>query len=667
MSDGGRKQTSETEALLKEVERLHAELERRDQAHDQLRQIAENFRDIPYAADIEGNLYYVGEQFRRYGYAPEDVIEGSVFDIIVPEDRERVLADLQRTMTSGDEFPTQFRILARDGTVHWVEDHGRLVRDEDGNLSGLMGVLRDISARKEAELALHESEERFRAMAESSFDAIYVADEDRRFAYLSPSVERIFGWDRDRLIGRSVFDVAPAEVRTKVEEASRRARQGGVIEGLQVRLRHRNGAPVDVELNAAPLDRNGKIVGVVGVVRDLGPRRAFEEWLREMQKMEAIGALASGIAHDFNNLLTGILGHADTLAQASNGDPEVRHAADVIAKAARRGSELTRSLVGFAQQGKLEERNLDAHAVIDEALELVGRSQGRHVRISKRFDAERAVVRGDAGQLEQVLVNLAVNACEAMPGRGDLEVSTALVQLPPSLASTLPGHRDGASFLRISVVDGGIGMSDDVRSRMFEPFFTTKSRGQAAGLGLAMVYGIIANHGGALDVTSAPGEGTRVDVYLPLSDARRPSVPELSATRDAAPAPAHVLVVDDEEVVRDVARVILERRGHRVSLATGGEEAVEILNRERADVALAVVDLTMPGMDGRECLRALREVKPGLTAILASGLPLDGLAADLQADGFHTILQKPFSAAELADAVARSLTATVSADKPSMV
>jgi signal transduction histidine kinase/ActR/RegA family two-component response regulator len=377
-------------------------------------------------------------------------------------------------------------------------------------------------------------------------------------------------------------------------------------------------------------------------------RETAEEQARQAQRLEALGQLAGGVAHDFNNLLTGILGYAELI---DSPDPLVQEAARGIRTAANRAASLTRQLLGFARRGKHLSTTVDLHALVREVAALLERTLTRDIALSTRLLAPRATVRGDPSQLQQIVLNLAVNARDAMPEGGSLTFETRALRLDEAAGRALSGLPPG-DYVQLTVADSGVGIPVAIHGRVFEPFFTTKPPGQGSGMGLAMVYGIVRNHAGAVDFTSEEGRGTRFTVTLPLTTAVQQAEGEVP--RPWPRRGLRVLLVDDEAVVRDATSRLLRSVGCEVVAAASAEEALERL-QQGVDPELILVDLTMPGLDGVACLEAVRKLKPRLPALLTSGYGQDGRVQTALESGFQGFLQKPFDRGELTVAIERAL------------
>jgi PAS domain S-box-containing protein len=389
-------------------------------------------------------------------------------------------------------------------------------------------------------------------------------------------------------------------------------------------------------------------------VRDVTEQRTAEEQVRQAQKLEAIGQLAGGVAHDFNNLLTAVVGNAALLAELSPPGSEGREAADTISAAARRGAELTRQLLGFARRNPVRAEPFDAHGVAREVVRLLSRTLDKRIVLAERLGAPRATVRGDPGQLQQALLNLAVNARDAMPEGGEIAVESAVVELGPRFCDAHPGARPGP-HLALSVSDQGHGIPPDLLPRIFEPFFTTKGPGAGTGMGLAIVYGVARDHGGAVDVESAPGQGARFTLYLPLATEPPPAAREA----DAPPRRGKglVLVVDDDELPRRTAARALAAFGYEVAAASGASEALALVRAAPVKPAAVLTDLAMPGADGAALCRELRALAPGVPVVVTSGHGRDARIDEALAAGATAFLAKPWEPAGLAAAIGEAIAA----------
>jgi PAS domain S-box-containing protein len=436
-------------------------------------------------------------------------------DFIHLDDQERVGRDLVRSIETGQEFPTEFRIIDSDGRVHWLEDHGKLLRDSSGSVTAMVGVLRDITNRKNAQELLRASEERFRHITDQSFNAIFEIDPEGRFTYLSPSTEKISGYKLEELLQRHYIDIIYEEDVAELAKVFQDILNGRHVEDLHVRTNKKDGSLVFIEINALPVVENGKVASVRGVFKDVTAHKRMEEQIRQMQKMEAVGTLARGIAHDFNNILMGILGHAQILKSTSFHGEEAFETASVIEMAVGDAANLVKQLLGFSRKSTGNKTSVDAHRIVNDTLILMKKTIGPGIDIVQKLDAPLQMIVADASQLQQVLVNLVLNARDAMAGGGGtLTIASCDTLLDEYYCRTNPDSSPGP-YMVLAVSDTGTGIEERNINRIFEPYFTSKEEGN--GMGLAMVYSIIKNHGGMIRVYSKLGHGSRFEVYLPLS------------------------------------------------------------------------------------------------------------------------------------------------------
>ncbi|HKQ60790.1 MAG TPA: PAS domain S-box protein [Candidatus Polarisedimenticolaceae bacterium] len=522
--------------------------------------------------------------------------------------------------------------------------------DDGGQVIGAVGAALDITERKRAEEASRQSEARKGAILDTALDAIITMDHRGRITEFNPAAERLFGYRREEILGQELAErLIPPELRAAHRRGMERhlASGEGCVIGRRLELNalHRDGREFPVEISITRIAVDGPPC-FTGYVRDLTERkqaedalRQREEQLRHAQKMEAIGTLAGGVAHDFNNILTGILGYAQLLRrEALAGSPSAR-AAEVIEKGATRAAALTQQLLGFARKGKNQDVSIDLHATIREVVGLLEHSLNKNITIHQDLAAEAAHVRGDPGQLQQVILNLAVNARDAMPAGGELSFITR--------------HVEPGSAVLLTIADTGCGIPVEHRDRIFEPFFTTKQHGKGTGMGLAMVYGIVRNHGGTIRVDSEVGRGTNILVQLPR--AGQPAGEPLERAEKLVRGTGRVLVVDDEEIVRSTAAELLEELGYDVVVATDGAEALEIYTKYGREIDAVLIDLVMPRMGGSECFRALKGLNPDVRAILSTGYGFSVTVQELLDEGMVGFVPKPYQFSQLSEMVARAV------------
>ncbi len=521
----------------------------------------------------------------------------------------------------------------------------------------IAGLVLNIRRRRETEVRLRRSEERLAITLRSIGDAVVATDGEGRVARMNAEAVRLTGWSEESARGRPLIEVLPVvdlHSGEPLPDPARRILADRRSEEILPRslLIAADGRERVIEESGAPITAaDGTVAGAVLVFRDVTNKNELEERLRHSQKMEAVGQLAGGVAHDFNNMLAGIMGYAEMAREQETSREEVVEFTGHILDAAGRASDLTRKLLAFSRKGKVLSTPVDGHALIREAAALLERSVDRRIELRIRLEAENASVIGDPTQIQQAILNLGLNARDAMPQGGVLTIATAGRWLDEAACARAAFPLVPGDYLEITVADTGGGIAPEVLPRIFEPFFTTKPVGEGTGLGLAAVRGSVEEHLGAIEVTSTVGAGTTFTLLLPLS-----GLPAVAALIDDGPpltGSGTVLVIDDEAVIRGMVRRMLEGLGWTVLLAEDGQQGLEIFRREQQRIDVVLLDMIMPRMSGRECFRAIREAAPQAQVILASGFTADHAVSDLLGEGLAAFLKKPYRQGELLRALAR--------------
>jgi two-component system, cell cycle sensor histidine kinase and response regulator CckA len=524
-------------------------------------------------------------------------------------------------------------------------------RTPEGEITGAIGITLDVTERQASLQALAASERQFRSLIENIQDIITVMDADGTIRFESAAVEHVLGYPPGERVGRSALDMVHPDDRPAVQAAlARAAAAPGSRQSVSLRVRHRDGSWRELEVVGTNLLHDPAVSGIVFNSRDVTERNLLEAQLRQAQRMESVGKLAGGIAHDFNNLLTVIQGSAQLLSEDLPAGSEARADAQEIERAARRAAELTQQLLVFSRRNVLQPVLVDFNGVVREMERMLRGLILEDVQLVTRLADDLAAVRADPTQLHQVLVNLAVNARDAMPNGGVLTIATRNDVFPRE------ARQRGEPAVRLSVADDGVGMSRELRERAFEPFFTTKPPGEGTGLGLSTVYGIVEESGGYVCLRSEPGEGTTVEVYLPaILAAPTAEVPAQPEPVPAEARPTTILLVEDEDAVRGVARKALERAGYRVLAVGNGAEALQVVEKRGPELDLVVSDVVMPGMSGPEMVQRVRQAYPALRVLYISGYTDEAVVRRGVAQGTAELLAKPFSPVELVQRVSTLL------------
>jgi two-component system cell cycle sensor histidine kinase/response regulator CckA len=545
----------------------------------------------------------------------------------------------------------------RDGATLSVRINARTVRDPENPARVLYfeGTLEDVTERRRTEEKLRERTIYLHALIENSPLAIVVLNSQRMVEMCNRAFTRIFGFRQRELTGRDLDALlAPGESSAEARRLSEQAFSGENIH-TQTRRRRRDGQWIDVELFGVPVVVDGRQVGALGIYQDITERKELEQQLAQAQKMDAIGRLAGGVAHDFNNLLMVISGYAELLVDHFPADHPGRHQAEEIKRAADRATALTRQLLTFSRKQVRQPRPLGVDQAVREMEQLLRRLIPENVEIACRPDAEGGEVHADPTQFQQVLMNLAVNAADAMPNGGRLVLETRNVTLDDHFCRRQPDLLPGL-YVMLTVADTGCGMDAATCARAFEPFFTTKEPGEGTGLGLATVYGIVKQSNGHITVESEPGRGSIFRIYLPrLTEAAEPAPAE--APHEALPrASETVLLVEDEDTVCEITRAFLLREGYHVLTASDGQQALRLARLHPGPIHLLLTDVVMPGMGGRDLAAHLTALRPEMRVLFASGYPQEAALDGATPPGNGRFIQKPFELRTLAEVVRSLLT-----------
>ena len=615
-----------------------------------------------YRPDGTGGYTFVSEGARTlFGIDPEVALRTPtiLIDLIHPDERPEFVARARAAAATLGPFRWEGPVVLPSGVVRDVQVVARAQRLPDGGAAS-DGLIIDITALKQATRRLEESEQRYRSLVEHNPDAVFSFDLEGHFLSANPACESVSGYAPEELLDKSF---APLLVPEDLERsfANFRMAASGTATRYEVRLRHRTGRTVWIGVTNVPILVGGQVVGVFGIAKDLTAQRALEERLRQAQKMEAVGQLAGGVAHDFNNLLMVIRSYGEFAAEAIPAGSGARDDLGEVLNAAGRAQELTRQLLAFGRKQVLRPRPVDVNRKVQNVVAMLRRVIGEDITLDAVLEPSPWPVVADPGQLEQVLMNLAVNARDAMPLGGTLRLRTENVTLRTAVPAATPGCPEvpAGSYAALVVEDTGVGIAPEVRAHIFEPFFTTRAVGKGTGLGLATVYGIVQQSGGYVTVESTPGVGSRFTVLLPAAELPNETAASPEPVAPAAEGRGTILLVEDEAGVRTVVRRTLERQGYAVYEAATGAEALRVAEASAAShgglIDLVLTDLVMPEQNGRVLGERLAERWPELPVLYMSGYTDDEIFRRGLGDTGAAFLQKPFTPEQLGRAVRRAL------------
>jgi len=587
----------------------------------------------------------------RYGYTREEILTLTAGDITGKAGTATHSGkDHRRRLENSGRLIFEATHITKSGEVFPVEINSVIIELKDRPM--ILAVVRDISERKRAEEALRATHQRFLTVLDSIDATIYVADlKTYEVLFMNQNMIKNFGRDMTGEICWEVF----------------RGESGPCSQCTNDQLIDENGEPTGVCVwqcdnpivgkSYINYDRaiewtDGRMVRLQ-IATDITEMKNMERQLQQTQKFEAIGTLAGGIAHDFNNLLMGIQGRASLMSVDIDPSHAFGEHVDAIEEYIRSATDLTKQLLGFARGGKYEVKPIDINKLVSSSAAMFGRTK-KEIRIHYNMHDPSLVVSVDRRQIEQVLLNLYVNAWQAMPGGGEIYLETKIVDMDDTYSR--PYKVKPGPYTKVSVTDTGMGMDPSIRQRIFDPFFTTKEKGRGTGLGLASAYGIIKNHGGVITVYSEVGTGTAFNIYLPLS--------EKSVCQEKIPkelivnGTETILLVDDEEIILDVAQAMLKKLGYRVLTADGGRKAVDLVKQNGHEIDMVIVDLIMPEMEGGKVFDLIRETQPAMPVILSSGYSINGQANEIMQRGCSGFIQKPFTIFEISKKIRSVLDGT---------
>jgi len=634
------------------------------ESESKYRLLAENASDVIWTMDLEQKYTYVSASVEKMrGYTPEEAINASVEETLTPASYEKVIQVIMQELEKENDpdaeknrtVTMELEQTCKDGTTVWTEVSTSFIRNEDGLAIGVMGIARDISERKKTENALRESEKRFKALHNASFGGITIHDKGV-ILECNHGLSVITGYSADELIGMDGLLL--------ISEKSRDLVMSNILSGYEkpyeaIGLR-KNGEEYPLRLEARNVPYKGKNVRTVEF-RDITDAKEAEKekfkleaQLQQSQKMESIGRLAGGVAHDFNNLLTGIIGNVMLAKMDISPDDPLSETFDEINQAAQSAANLTHQLLAFSRKQIIKPKVLDLNELIKNLNKMLQRLIGEHIELRTFSKGSLSLIKSDPSQVEQIIINLAVNARDAMPNGGKLTIETADASLDAEYCKKHP-HVEAGNYVLLAISDNGVGIDKETQQHIFDPFYTTKEEGRGTGLGLSTVYGIIKQHNGHIEVYSELGHGTTFRVYLPVVYDKADKLTNTKTRADIPEGTETVLVVEDEDLVRNIAIKILKRQGYKVYSADSGGNAQALVEDKNLALDLLVTDIVMPNMNGRELAERMVTRSPDLKVLYTSGYTEDVIGHHgILDEGLHFI-GKPYTPFELAKKVRKVL------------
>jgi PAS domain S-box-containing protein len=613
--------------------------------------IVESSDDAIVSKALDGTIFTWNASAERiFGYSAAEMVGSSIFKLIPPElhgDERDILARIAR-----GEHIAHFESIRRhkNGTLFPIELSISPVRDGSGTIVGASSIKRDISERKRA----LETASRLAAIVESSDDAVISKSLDGTVLTWNPAAERMYGFQREEMIGRTIYDLIPDELKAEEQRILEQVSRGEHVAHYETFRRRKNGTHVDISLTLSPIrDANGIIVAASSIQRDISQRKVAEEALRQASKMEAIGVLAGGLAHDFNNQLYAVSGFAHFIARDPGLSPATRQDLIELQKVAERMASLTRQLLAFARQQVMSPETLDLNAAVEDTRPMLQRLIGSNMTIELDLAPGPKWVRVDRAQMVQVLLNLVINARDAMPTGGRIRIRTTAVEVSPGhVFDRLTTPVEAGAYAELAVVDTGKGIAPEHLPHIFEPFYTTKEVGLGTGLGLATVEGIVAQSGGYIRVESAPNHGTTIRILLPFTTEPTVKPGSRGPARKRNGSRGRIVVVDDEDAVRAVVMRTLQTEGYEVIGAHDGNEALMELDEIGGAVNLVLTDIVMPGMGGRQFAAELARRYRNIPVIWMSGHTRETQMQKGEIGKDEPFLQKPVAPELLLETVA---------------
>ena len=628
------------------------------------RELVQNANSIIFRMDTQGNITFFNEFAQSFfGYIEDEIIGKNLVGTIVPESDSAgrdLAAMIQDLLIDPDQYATnENENMRMNGERVWVVWTNKAIRDKDGNIVEILCVGNDNTERKRAEEAQRESEELFNAFMKHLPALAFMKDEEGRYLYFNDACMTFYNMTPSERIGKTDDDLFPSEVAKHLRENDKKVIRTGkgldMVEKIQVgdKVRYCHASKFPIKKEDGPSVLAGIAVDITDRVRAEEENKNLEAQLQQAQKMEAIGTLAGGIAHDFNNILSAIMGYTElSMLEIPERSPNMDNLNEIL-KASRRARDMVKQILAFSRQNQQERIPIQISSIVKEALKMLRGSLPTTIEIRNGIGNGIGIVEADATQIHQVLMNLSTNAAQAMRDKGGfLKIDLANVDVDAGKAASHADLRPG-SYVRLTVSDTGEGMTQEVMERIFEPYFTTKEKDIGTGMGLAVVHGIVKAHGGAITVQSKPGKGSTLSVYLPIIE--KEIKPEAMMTEVLPTGHEHILFVDDEQALVDIARRVLEKLGYKVTTRVSSVEAVELFRAKPDQFDLVVTDMTMPNMTGDRLTKELMRVRADIPVVLCTGYSESISKESAEKIGIREFVMKPLAMKEIANAIRNAI------------
>jgi two-component system cell cycle sensor histidine kinase/response regulator CckA len=631
------------EQRIEELEKEAGKLRKTEEELGKYRFMVESAHDAIFFKDLKSRYIIANDKtLEVFGMSREDVIGKNDYELMFDQkEAGKNISNDRMVFESGKPAEVSKCMTGADGREKWFQTIKVPQFDDEGRVTGLVGIARDITYRKQSEEALRASESKFRSLFDLSPQAIALTEMEKgRLIDVNDKFCELTKYAKEEVIGLTTTEAGfySEESRTRFIT---KLKKSGEVNGLEMDFKGKE----DSVINTTMFSRIVRIIDeafILTIFIDITDQIKLERQLRQAQKMEALGTLAGGIAHDFNNLLMGIQGRTSLMLMDTGASHAYLENLRGIEDYVKSASDLTRQLLGFARGGKYEIKPTDLNALIINENIMFGRTR-KEINIREKFEQNLWMVKVDQRQIEQVLLNVYVNASQAMPAGGDLYVQTENVIIDEDYIK--PYQTEPGKYVKISIKDTGVGMDEATQQRIFDPFFTTKEMGRGTGLGLASVYGIIKNHNGFINVYSAKGKGTTFNIYLPAFEKKALKAGERG--EKLLRGTETLLLVDDEDMIIDVCCKVVTKLGYNVLTVKSGKEAIEIYKENRDRIHMVILDMIMPTMSGAETYDKLKEINPDVKVLLSSGYNINGQVAEILDRGCNGFIQKPFNMADL--------------------